>query len=791
MKKTSKLKIFLGALMLSFSLLLTGCPQAAENTAENPVENPDNILSNPDWTITNAAAISYDNSSGVYTIDCKPTTGGFSTIYTSSEPITLTFKIKTHMGDWDGCMQFLIDDEIVEQYNYSFGLWQSQQIDIGAGTHKFEWKHQDNDLVSWTVWNNNPAPFNTPFVCIKDIEFKDKNNAIRTINKSSENPVNSDTWIATGICAEVVDKDIVLTKFPQYGDALVDTHKKALKLSTCVKDNSGDISGNSSLIIKDILVSEDSALSFDYKCDLLDWTDDKGVYHRNFFKVFIDDDVVPSFFAYGSGQMWQNASVILSAGKHTVKFVSGTNDYWYANDLTNATYLDNITLAPNRIASVDIYPKGLQETYVNGDTIQFSAKALRADGSVIPDKDITWHAVGGSIDDAGLFTPGLSAGTFTVTAKIDGLSASNETVKIHDSNYLSDSVTINGHTFTGNITYNTEQLPRSETNNITFSDPTPKYITFTTDGFFVLKGHADEATNTHVLVAVLKDDGDDSTYNELEEDYPYQTDYIFKPGDFESRIWLRFGDGKYQIFVAEASAQFYEDYDGYEGALKHWDLKGGLANTDLYTQFVVTNQTGLNYTAEDCAYLMPSAYCQSDDFIISNAFNGIMAELPSDATLGQKLQALYDWEARRSHYDYVSFTTESTTKRKRQDAVHVLKYGMAVCEGYADLYTAFARLLGVKSAFQYSPTLNHDWTELYYKGAWKMVDITWDDSYGDNDAENVEKMPTAERYWYFLVDTIEANHKPNDNITEIYRSASPVVRGSGHDSSLSVDFMID
>ena len=52
-------------------------------------------------------------------------------------------------------------------------------------------------------------------------------------------------------------------------------------------------------------------------------------------------------------------------------------------------------------------------------------------------------------------------------------------------------------------------------------------------------------------------------------------------------------------------------------------------------------------------------------------------------------------------------------------------------------------------------------------------------------------MPTAERYWYFLVDSRDADHKPNDNVTEIYRSASPVVRGSGHDSSLSVDFMID
>ena len=108
---------------------------------------------------------------------------------------------------------------------------------------------------------------------------------------------------------------------------------------------------------------------------------------------------------------------------------------------------------------------------------------------------------------------------------------------------------------------------------------------------------------------------------------------------------------------------------------------------------------------------------------IENLFIKRTKELPSDATLGMKLQALYDWEARRSHYDYVSFTDTSTTKRKRQDALHVLKYGMCVCEGYADLYTAFARLLGVKAAYQSSANLNHAWTELNYKGKWKMVDM--------------------------------------------------------------------
>ena len=598
-----------------------------------------------------------------------------------------------------------------------------------------------------------------------------------SINVTFENNFDSERWTTNGLSAEVIENDPVFAKWPQYGDALIDTHGKVLKLSTY--DNNSNHTGKSSLTIQKIYVSEASALSFDYKCDLLNWTNPKdGILHQNFFRVFLDDGATPAFEAVGNGQMWQNASIILSPGNHTVQFISSSDDGWYSKGLTNATYLDNITLVPNTIASVDIYPKGLQETYVNGDSIQFTAKALRSDGSVISGKSVSWDSNGGSIDSNGLFTPGSSTGTFTVTATIDGVTTSNETVKVHGVNYLLDSVTINGHTFTGNITYNTERTARSNTNNITFYDPTPADSYFTADGFFVLKGHAN---NTCVFVAVLKDDGDDTTNKEQTQDYPYQTSYLFKPGDFESRIWLRFGDGDYQIGITEATAEFNEDYDDYEGATKNvtWTYEPG-----TFTWLGVKNQTGLNYSADDSAFLMPSANCQCDDFLVTNAFNAVMAELPSNATLGQKLQALYDWEARRSHYDYVSFKTASTTKRKRQDDVHVIKYGMCVCEGYADLDTAFARLLGIKSAFQWSAYHNHDWTELYYNNQWKMVDITWDDP---SEEGSVDKNPTAENYKYFLINPDDESHASKvstkdeagniikaaeyDRLTEYYRSA--------------------
>lgn len=561
-----------------------------------------------------------------------------------------------------------------------------------------------------------------------------------------------------GLFAEIIDVDPIFSKYPQYGDALVDTHGKVLKLAThttttTFEDTDNVNGGNSAIIIQDIIVSEESVLSFDYKCDLFYGYDKNNNLHLNYLKVFIDNNATPSFVTYGSGQMWQNASVIISQGTHTVEFIVQT-DGWYNTVITNAAYIDNITITSNTIDSVEIYPKGLQETYVNGDKIQFKAKALRSDGSIINGKDIIWSTTGGNIDDNGLFTPGSTSGTFTVTATIDGKTASNETVKVHGSNYLTDPVTINGHTFTGTIT-KINNTARSDTNKIKFADPTPRYSNFKTDGFFILKGFATD-TNPNVFIRKCGE-GALTADNKYNPDYPYQTNIILPKGEFEQRIWLRWGNGEYDVWIEECNVTFYENYDGYEGATKTWNIPRGYGES---TYFNVTNESDFDYSSEDCAYLLPSDNCQCDDFLITNAFNSVMAELPENATLGQKLRALYDWEAKRSHYDYVSFTDTSTTKRKRQDAVHVIKYGMCVCEGYADLYTAFARLLGVKSAFQWSEYWCHDWTELYYNGEWKMVDLTWDDG---SAKMTTDKYPTRENYWYFLIDPNDASHAKKDN----------------------------
>ena len=618
-------------------------------------------------------------------------------------------------------------------------------------------------------------------------------NSLYYIHKDSHNNVNGSVfsnseWDVTyqGHSAGIIDEDPVFANWPQYGDALVDTHGKVVKLATHSTSsvfsdgNYHNVSGgNSALVIQEITVSEESALSFDYKCDLYYGYDEEGRVHINYLKVFIDNSTRPAFETYGSGQMWQNGSIVLSAGTHSVKFQAVADNY-YGFYVTNAAYIDNITIAPNTVASVEIYPKGLQETYVNGDSIQFTAKALRSDGSTISGKEVTWATTGGTIDEKGLFTPGTSKGTFTVTANIDNNTASNKTIKVHGTDYIADPITINDHTFTGTITP-IDNVYRSNTISITFEDPTPAYSNFITDGFFPMKGNSKDH---YVFVRIYKCHDDGSPLKLGDWDYPYQSYYLMEPGNFEERIWLRFGDGDYEIWIFEVDAEHCENYDGYEGAIQSWQGTGpnGSSLADTYTVLHVKNQTGLNWSKDDCAFLFPSFYCQFDNYLISNAFNAIMAELPENAKLGQRLQALYNWEVHRSHYDFVSFSNnKSTNKRKKQDALHVLKYGMAVCEGYADLYTAFARLLGVSAAYQSSNNLCHAWTELKYNGDWKMVDITWDDP---STADTTQKYPTSENYTFFLIDPDDKSHAKRDSeghtiepyqydrVTEYTRSAN-------------------
>jgi len=632
---------------------------------------------------------------------------------TVTEDSLLSFFVKTDIYlEYDGKLKFYIDGKEQDSFDGVNGSWTKVSYILSNGTHEIEWCAEGKICVFTDGITNSVYLDN---LTISKLEY------LSSFTQDF-NGVLSNLWIGRGVSASVIDEDPITSEWFQYGDAIVDSHGKVYELLTADKESSGE----STLKIINIKTTVDSALSFDYKLDLFD---------SNNFEVYIDNE--KKFTTTGSGQCWRNHSITIPSGNHVVEFKAISTDGYYFTCLKNAVYLDNINLVPDVTDSVGIYPKGKQETFVNGNPIQFTANALRSDKSVRAGREVTWTCTGGTITEGGVFTPGATAGTYTVTATVDGLSVSNTTVVVHGENYLEDSVTINGTTFTG---YRGTTGP-SKTSTVNF-EIAPESSSFSADGFFVLKGSVNNTNaNNYALVQITSGS--------------FETSILLKD-DFYTRVWLRFGNtNSYKVEV--------------------WDLASISLSGECYTgcygyvekTWTVTNTSDI----EDAEYLMPSYFCQGDDFLVSNTVNAVLAELPQNATEGQKLQALHDWQIHTLHYDNVSL---NNNKRKLQDAVSVLKNKMAVCEGYANLYACFARAIGVKTKYQASSQMCHGWLQCYYNGAWRLVDVTWDDPVANYSDSNTEKNPYAENYAYFLIANTGINNDHYGDETDTGRSAVSV-----------------
>ena len=100
-------------------------------------------------------------------------------------------------------------------------------------------------------------------------------------------------------------------------------------------------------------------------------------------------------------------------------------------------------------------------------------------------------------------------------------------------------------------------------------------------------------------------------------------------------------------------------------------------------------------------------------------------------TAYDKARAIHDWIVLNHFYDEVSLAGA----RKRQDAVAVMEYGMAVCEGYANLAAALIRNCGIEVKYISSRSMGHGWNHVNVGTAdepdWRLLDCTWDDPVGD------------------------------------------------------------
>ena len=201
-------------------------------------------------------------------------------------------------------------------------------------------------------------------------------------------------------------------------------------------------------------------------------------------------------------------------------------------------------------------------------------------------------------------------------------------------------------------------------------------------------------------------------------------------------IYLRNGAGIYDIQIYETSAveQFSGGYYGTQ------NLK--IENTD----------------SRDMAFLLPSNLVQSDNAEIIALAKTITAEATNEL---DALRKIHLYVATNVKYDYDSYYDGSYAK-KPYDAVGMMIRLKGVCSGYANLYAALTRAVGIRTKvvqglgyLNDGQTGDHAWNEVFINGEWKSIDVTWDST-------------TGRMFKYFMIaqELFEKDHQKQQEMLE-------------------------
>ena len=409
---------------------------------------------------------------------------------------------------------------------------------------------------------------------------------------------------------------------------------------------------------------------------------------------------------------------------------------------------------------VEITPKGMQ-TVIVGKEYKFTANALREDGSIIAGKSVT------------------ETKTFTTTGKqsfsmaVDGLFAETTVNVIEEDIALP--VEYRGKTYAGIDTMTVTGSVANKCPDASYRKlavTCPEGNSFDADGFFPLK-LAVNNPSMHQFIAVRISGGTNSE----EEFYAYRGNPI--SGELETRIWLRWGKGSYTVKV----------YDAVE-VTWNYQAVDGTTSADRTVTYYGDNVVGIRYYAnpsvtftvrntreEDGTFLYPSSVIQSDDITVMNKAADLTAGLTGTTA---KIKAIHDWIVTSKYYDQDSLIPG---KRKRQDALAVMEYGMCVCEGYANLTAALLRNCGIQVKFISSSSLNHAWNHVNVgtetNPDWRLLDSCWDDPILlDSNGNYYDGNPYYISYENYLLKNLEGGSSPHTGgIPDIGRTA---YSGIGH-----------
>ena len=396
-----------------------------------------------------------------------------------------------------------------------------------------------------------------------------------------------------------------------------------------------------------------------------------------------------------------------------IAITSKTAGSYYGVWAKNAA-VDNYEVA---VCTYEITPKGVQNV-ISGNTIAYNLKMSFMDGTVENAvKEFT-------TENTGKQTFTVEHGAINKAVEVNVLSA----------DYLTEPITYMGNTYNGidsdtmsgsieNVNLNSSREEIKSISKLGVSYPTGN--TFSADAFFPLRLKVNNP-DMYQFMAIIISDGTNT------EHYTYRG--TGENGEINTRIWLRWGAGEYTVKLYDliSVSWDYENVGGtsadgkvtYQGD----NVVFGSYYCDKDYDYPAVTFTVNNTRNENGTWLYPSSVVQADDINIMNKAADITYGLE---TAYDKARAIHDWIVLNHFYDNDSLAGA----RKRQDAVAVMEYGMAVCEGYANLACALIRNCGIEVKYISSSSMVHGWNHVNVGTAdddWRLLDCTWDDPIGDN-----------------------------------------------------------
>lgn len=114
----------------------------------------------------------------------------------------------------------------------------------------------------------------------------------------------------------------------------------------------------------------------------------------------------------------------------------------------------------------------------------------------------------------------------------------------------------------------------------------------------------------------------------------------------------------------------------------------------------------------------------------------------SSKNVSENIKIFHDYIVNHTKYDQSNTTGLSNVGSS--SAYGVLIDGIGICSGYSDAMQLFLEKMNVKNYRISSST--HEWNLIYVEGAWRHLDLTWDDPIMSDGSDALKED-------YFLIDT--------------------------------------